>query len=241
MLDDLINREFDFRAEQHAQAIIEADFSGALSEICETLSQVSIPIEELVSGGGGKTPVVQRMEAKLKGLDWPNHNFSLQKLVDGEAKQAISHEIDHVKWFDSGIIALEIEWNNKDPFFDRDLQNFRQLHSDGAISIGVIITRGKSFQNGIFELIRQFAIDHSFSSLEDLRPFYEPSRGQRKNINKKLESGTSFAEAWSSVFCSSKFGQSTTHWDKLEDRIDRGVGNPCPLLLFGIPLSVVVL
>ncbi|MDP3722597.1 MAG: BglII/BstYI family type II restriction endonuclease, partial [Candidatus Omnitrophota bacterium] len=33
------------------------------------------------------------------------------------------------------------EWNNKDPFFDRDLNNFRLLFELRAISIGVIITK----------------------------------------------------------------------------------------------------
>ena len=36
-----------------------------------------------------------------------------------------------------------------------------------------------------------------------------------------------------------KFGSATTHWKKLQDRINRGVGNPCPLLLIGIPATVV--
>jgi hypothetical protein len=31
-----------------------------------------------------------------------------------------------------GVLALEIEWNN--PFFDRDLENFKRLHANGAIS-----------------------------------------------------------------------------------------------------------
>jgi Restriction endonuclease BglII len=35
-----------------------------------------------------------------------------------------------------GVVALEIEWNNKDPFFDRDLENFKRLHAEGAISVG---------------------------------------------------------------------------------------------------------
>lgn len=42
------------------------------------------------------------------------------------------------------MLALEIEWNNKDPFFDRDLENFKRLHAEGAISVGVLITRGAS-------------------------------------------------------------------------------------------------
>lgn len=36
-----------------------------------------------------------------------------------------------------------------------------------------------------------------------------------------------------------KYGESTTHWKKLIDRLERGVGNPCPLLLIGLPASCV--
>ncbi len=32
----------------------------------------------------------------------------------------------------------------------------------------------------------------------------------------------------------SKFGSTTTHMDKLHLRINRGVGNPCPLIMIGI-------
>jgi hypothetical protein len=33
---------------------------------------------------------------------------------------------------------------------------------------------------------------------------------------------------------SSKYGATTTHMEKLLLRINRGVGNPCPLILIGI-------
>ena len=49
-----------------------------------------------------------------------------------------------------------------------------------------------------------------------------------------------FAKAWTDNFVSNKFGQATTHWSKLMNRIDRGVGNPCPLLLIGLPHSILV-
>ena len=61
-------------------------------------------------------------------MGWVKHNFEIKKIVDGKEKESISHEIDHVKVFDSGTFALEIEWNNKDPFYDRDLENFKRLH-----------------------------------------------------------------------------------------------------------------
>jgi len=46
------------------------------------------------------------------------------------------------------------------------------------------------------------------------------------------------AEAFARKFVADKFGAATTHWAKLEERISRGVGNPCPLLLIGLPESV---
>ena len=49
----------------------------------------------------------------------------------------------------------------------------------------------------------------------------------------------SFADAWTRHFVADKFGAATTHWRKLMDRVDRGVGNPCPLLLIGLPASTV--
>jgi hypothetical protein len=36
------------------------------------------------------------------------------------------------------------------------------------------------------------------------------------------------------MFVADKFGEATTHWRKLQDRIRRGVGNPCPLVLIGL-------
>ncbi len=42
-----------------------------------------------------------------------------------------------------------MEWNNKDPFFDRDLLNFMALHREGALAVGVIVTRGPELQRVI--------------------------------------------------------------------------------------------
>jgi hypothetical protein len=39
-----------------------------------------------------------------------------------------------------------MEWNNKDPFFDRDLNNFRLLFELRAIHVGIIITRSWELQ-----------------------------------------------------------------------------------------------
>ena len=56
---------------------------------------------------------------------------------------------------------------------------------------------------------------------------------------KRAKEPRPFAQAWTDNFVGNKFGQATTHWSKLEHRIERGVGNPCPLLLIGLPASMV--
>ncbi len=67
------------------------------------------------------------------------------------------------------MIALEIEWNNKDPFFDRDLENFKRLHAEGAISVGVIVTRHTTLHEGMDQFVLRFAREQQIRSFEDLR------------------------------------------------------------------------
>jgi hypothetical protein len=55
----------------------------------------------------------------------------------------------------------------------------------------------------------------------------------------RAKNPVSFRDAWTGQFVSDKFGQATTHWSKLQDRVQRGVGNPCPLVLIGLPTSIV--
>lgn len=39
-----------------------------------------------------------------------------------------------------------MEWNNKDPFYDRDLNNFRLLFELRTVDVGVIVTRSDELQ-----------------------------------------------------------------------------------------------
>ncbi len=64
---------------------------------------------------------------------------------------------------------MEIEWNNKDPFCDRDLENFKRLHADGVISIGVIITRRNSLQDAFRQVIENFARKNDMSREDNPR------------------------------------------------------------------------
>lgn len=169
--------------------------------------------------------------------------FEIAKVVDGVQRESTSHEVDHVRRFDGGVVALEIEWNNKDPFFDRDLENFKRLHSEGAISVGVLITRGASLQRSLWDAVHRFTRDRAINGFDDLaRAGYVPTPKQRSAVMKRvtrLLDPIPFATAWTDNFVANKYGAATTHWDKLMHRVKRGVGNPCPLLLVGLPASMI--
>ena len=243
MLEELINRGFQCRFESHAGAILDKDFPEALREISDVLMDVVVPITEIIGSGGGESKGTQRMRRALAQSGWLKEKYEVRKIINGVEKESISHEVDHVKRFENGEIALEIEWNNKDPFFDRDLENFKRLHNEGAISLGTIVTRGETLHASMYEFVLGFAQEQRIKTFEDLtRLNITPTIPQKKAIQKwvgRNREPMSFEEAWAKKFVSDKYGAATTHWRKLMDRIQRGVGNPCPLLLIGLPSSIV--
>lgn len=244
MLRGLTDRGFQVEHLSHARAILEVDFPDALAELEAALLEATVPIEEIIAGGGGEAKGTQRLRRGLTARAWFKTTFVVERIVNGIRRESQSHVVDHVRTFENGDrVALEIEWNNKDPFYDRDLENYKRLHADGAISVGVIVTRGKSMHENMRSLVGRFLDERQITSLDGMREWgYDPTSRQRSAIDKRmmrLKNPIPFREAFISVFVSDKFGEATTHWGKLEDRIKRGVGNPCPLLLIGLPDSIV--
>jgi hypothetical protein len=243
MLDKLIAANFQVDFRSHARAILEIDFPEVAEVLEDVLLGSTIPIEEIIRSGGGETKGTQRLRNALRARQWNKHNFIVERTINGVPREAQSHEVDHVRTFGAGTVALEIEWNNKDPFFDRDLENFKRLHADGAISLGIIITRGSALQDALKGLVRRFADENAVNSHGDMdRIGLNPTRRQKADVMRRVErqrKAIPFREAWVDSFVSDKFGSATTHWRKLEDRVQRGVGNPCPLVLIGLPPSIV--
>ena len=240
MFDALLANGFQVEFHSHARAILSVDFPEVAAQLEAILLAAKIPIEEIVGSGGGETKGTQRLRRALHAHGWRKHKFEVQRTIDGVARESISHEVDHIARFPAGTIALEIEWNNKDPFFDRDLENFKRLHADGAVSLGVLITRGVSMQDRMRAMVLRHAVEKGIESAEDLvRIGLAPTQRQLADYARRHRGGTAFADAWAAAFVQDKFGAATTHWRKLEDRVHRGVGNPCPLLLIGLPASLV--
>lgn len=244
MFKRLKTKGFDVLIKNHAAAIVSVDFTDQEKELEDALETMTIDVEELLASGGGEARSTQWLRRELYGKGWNKHNFDFEMKVDGRTLISTSHEIDHVRRAPNGLIALEIEWNNKDPFFDRDLENFQRLHSQSAVSLGVIVTRGKSMQDQMEKLIMACLVKHGVNDESGLSVFDMKDRTarQREQVALRMnrhKNPMGYREAFANQFVADKFGTATTHWDKLMERTRRGVGNPCPLVLIGMPASIV--
>ncbi|WP_420638997.1 BglII/BstYI family type II restriction endonuclease [Candidatus Poriferisocius sp.] len=160
---------YDYKATRHADVILKEAFPNRFHDLRRALEQFNPTLDELRRGGGGRTVFVKRFDESLATqLEqdtriWGKQKISIEKAIGFEGNltpvsKVRSHEID---MFGLGSleqplpgIAVEMEWNNKDPFFDRDLINFQALHHEGAIAVGVVVTRGRGLQDLISGVIQ---------------------------------------------------------------------------------------
>ena len=242
MLEALRQAGFDVMTRNHAEAILSVDFAAETAELVQALLAFRITADELIAGGGGEAPSTVRLRRSLAEMGWRKHNFRIETVVDGAALgPGTSHEIDHVREGRAGRLALELEWNNKDPFFDRDLENFQRLHAQSVISVGMVVTRGAALQAGLQQMVAGVITERGIEDEDGFSVFGVKDRSarQREIVARAMARGEEFADAFARQFVADKFGPSTTHWEKLEDRVARGVGNPCPLVLIGLPPGLI--
>src|SRR3972149_5739210 len=110
---------------------------------------------------------------KFEVHEWKEKQFSTAVIVDEAKLESPTHKVDCYK----NRVALELEWNNKDPFYDRDLNNFRLLFDLRAISVGIIITRCDELQDIFDSLGRGSSYGMSTTHMSKLLPRIEGGGG----------------------------------------------------------------
>jgi hypothetical protein len=93
-------------------------------------------------GGGNRSLISRRIDEASYARGWQEKGFATSIIVDETKTDSPTHAVDCLK----GGVAVEMEWNNKDPFFDRDPNNCRLLFELRAIQVGIIITRSWELQ-----------------------------------------------------------------------------------------------
>ncbi len=147
-LPDFIQKNYHIHEWNHATAILERDFPNEWNNLIEVLTNFRLYKSHIVTAGGRKSPIANALDGEFYKKGWVEKKFDTKVVVDGIERITPTHSIDCFK----NSIGIEIEWNNKDPFYDRDLNNFRLLFELKTISVGVVITRCTELQE-IFNVL----------------------------------------------------------------------------------------
>lgn len=150
----------------HAISILIADFPEEMNEIITTLRNFKLYKSEILAKGGRKSPIASRLDSQFYSMDWEEKWFDVKISIDDKGIEIPTHGIDCFK----NRIGVEVEWNNKDPFYDRDLNNFRLLFDLNALSVGVIITRCTELQHIFNDLGKGDSYGTSTTHMDKLIP-----------------------------------------------------------------------
>ena len=173
LLPKFVLNHYEVHEWKHACAILSSDFPNEWTDIVDVLTRFRLKKSWLTVGGGRKSKVSAFIDDFLYERGWIEKSFETQVVVDKNTMDSPTHQIDCYK----NRVALEIEWNNKDPFYDRDLNNFRLLFDLRAISVGVIITRCDDLQEIFDSLGRGKSFGASTTHMSRLLPRIEGGGG----------------------------------------------------------------
>lgn len=138
----VIRNKYEIHEWRNALAILAGAHSEEWKEIVEVLKNFRLLRSDVIVPGGRKSPVANKLDKHFYRLGWIEKGFDTSIKVDQEVFKTPTHKVDCFK----NRVALEVEWNNKDPFYDRDLNNFRLLFDLRAIDVGIIVTRCDELQ-----------------------------------------------------------------------------------------------
>lgn len=148
LLPEDIRTTYQIEERHHACSVLMSDFPGEWNDLIAVLRDFTL----------------RRSQVEARG--WIEHSFEIVVTADGDQTLAPTHHVDYYK----NRIAIETEWNNKDPFFDRDLTTFRLLFDLNVLSVGVIITRADELQLVFDQLGKHTAAGMSTTHMSKLIP-----------------------------------------------------------------------
>lgn len=151
---------------RNAAGILQTACPDEWADIIAVLKGFKLYRSEVAAAGKNRSPISRRLDGAFYERGWKEKKFATAIVVDEARVESPTHKIDCFK----GTVGLEIEWNNKDPFYDRDLNNFRLLFELRAIEVGVIVTRGSELQAIFDDLGKGPSYGDSTTHLNKLLP-----------------------------------------------------------------------
>jgi hypothetical protein len=164
-----LRKRFRFEERHHAISILAVDFEEEFHDLLLCLEAFHLKKSEILTPGGGRSPIPKAIDGFLVKRRWAEKRFDIKITVDENPIPIPTHKIDNFK----NRIGVEVEWNNKTEFYDRDLNNFRLLWEMRVLSVGVIITRLSELQVLFDELGKGESYGNSTTHWDKLIPKVE--------------------------------------------------------------------
>jgi hypothetical protein len=168
-----IEKHYEVHEWRNGLAILAAAHPVEWDNIVEVLRGFRLQKSDVLKPGGSKGLISSKLDTHFTRLGWIEKKFDTKIVVDTAEHIAPTHKVDCYK----NRVALEVEWNNKDPFYDRDLNNFRLLFDLRAIDAGIIVTRCTELQQIFNKLGRGHSFGNSTTHMAKLLPRLEGGGG----------------------------------------------------------------
>src|SRR3990170_3625914 len=146
LLPTKVRAKYRIDEREHAIAILKGDFPEQYQDILDVLDAFWLKRSYIMEPGGGRSPVSYVIDGFLsgiiptratgtsnakhkhteiapigpiEGLGWAEKKFDIKIEVDGSPIPIPTHKIDNFKQLEGQPrgVGLEVEWNNKDPFY----------------------------------------------------------------------------------------------------------------------------
>lgn len=166
LVPDDVRGLYEVHEWRNAAGVLSTACPVEWGELLDGLRQFRLMRSEVQIPGGNRSFIADRFERPFKTNGWVEKQFQTAITVDGVEVPSPTHSVDCFK----SRVALELEWNNKDPFYDRDLNNFRLLFDLRVIDAGVIVTRADHLQEIFKQLGRGPSYGASTTHMSKLLP-----------------------------------------------------------------------
>lgn len=210
---------------RNAAMLFAATHPEEFDDFCRVLDAFYFDVDRIVRPGGSKHLIAIELDEAFRELGWREGKYDQELTTTltlqpyrpagerwSESRKTSNsyggHKIDNVK----GRVGLDVEWNPKDGNLDRDFSNFRALYDGGAIDVGVILTR---VGNGMREL-------------------WSDIIAQSKEVAPGRDWGPAWRERISKTPIDPLGTTTTSNFEKLMPRVERGDGGGCPILAIAI-------
>ncbi len=107
---DIIAR-YEVHEWRNGLAILAAAHPQEWNDILAVLREFRLLRSSVLKPGGRKSTIAEKLDGHFFRLGWKEKGFKTKIVVDDAEYDAPTHKVDCYK----NRVALEVEWNNKDP------------------------------------------------------------------------------------------------------------------------------